>query len=270
MQLKDPRGLSKYHATGVGPAMLANRISHFYDLRGPSLTLDTACSSGLYSLHLACQGLKNGEATTAIVSGCNVIISPDTMFIPLSSAGFLSPDGQCHSFDQRANGYARGEGLLTFVLKSVTQAIDDGDTIRAIIRGTGLNQDGRTPSITQPSTAAQVALIKDTYARNGLDMTQTRYFEAHGTGTVVGDPTEFNAIATAFAGVKTKQDPLFVSSVKNNIGHLEGASGLAGLLKSILILEHAVIPPHAHFERLADSALNSQEIQVCTVVQITQ
>ncbi|KAI4277764.1 MAG: hypothetical protein LQ337_001522 [Flavoplaca oasis] len=163
---------------------------------------------------------------------------------------FLSHDSRCFSFDHRANGYGRGEGFGVVVIKRLSDAIQDGDTIRAVVRSTGSNQDGRTPGITQPSMEAQLSLVRRTYAKAGLDMGPTRYVEAHGTGTRIGDPVEAEAIGKAFRKYRSQLDPLFIGAVKSNIGHLEGASGIAGIIKAILVLESAVIPPNANFEKL--------------------
>ncbi len=168
----------------------------------------------------------------------------------MSSFNFLSPDSRCWSFDQRANGYARGEGTAVIVVKRLVDALRDGDTIRTVIRNTGSNQDGRTPGITQPSQKAQIDLIERTYKQANIDMEPTRFFEAHGTGTKVGDPIEANAIGTAFAHCRNANDPLYIGALKANIGHLEGCSGLAGIIKTVLVLEKGVIPPIAGFESL--------------------
>lgn len=168
----------------------------------------------------------------------------------ISQSGLLSPGGRCWSFDERGNGYARGEGTGVLIIKRVDDAIRDGDTIRAVIRNTGSNQDGRTPSITQPSMDSQLNLIKRTYRLANLDMEPTRFFEAHGTGTGVGDPIEANAIGSAFRNYRSPLDPLYIGAVKANVGHLEGASGVAGIIKALLVLEHGVIPPIAGLERL--------------------
>lgn len=267
---RDPELQGKYQATGTGNAMLANRLSWFYDLRGPSISLDTACSSSLNALHLSCQGLRSHESSMVIaiptingrhnqdqsltfdqglVCGSNLILNPETNMIPLSNMNFLSPDSKCYSFDHRANGYARGEGTGIIVIKLLAQAIEDGNTIRAVIRATGSNQDGRTPGITQPSSSAQEAMIRETYVTGGLSTKTTRYFEAHGTGTPVGDPIEANAISAVFKDQRGPKEPLLIGAVKSNIGHLEGAAGLAGLIKTILILEKGIIPPNIWFER---------------------
>ncbi|KAF2183646.1 hypothetical protein K469DRAFT_710445 [Zopfia rhizophila CBS 207.26] len=233
----------KYKATGTGSTILANRLSWFYDFHGPSITIDTACSSSLIALHLACEGLRSGDANMALVCGCNLFYNPE-IGVQLSDLNFLSPDGISYSFDQRANGYSRGEGFGVLVLKKLSEAIRDGDTIRSVIRSTGANQDGKTPGITQPSSQAQEGLIRHTYSRAGLDMSETRYFEAHGTGTAVGDPLEATAIARAFQGIRDKEEPIYVGALKSNIGHLEGASGIAGVIKTILVLESGIIPPN--------------------------
>lgn len=167
----------------------------------------------------------------------------------LTNMNMLSPDGQCYSFDHRGNGYSRGEGFGVLVLKRVSDAIRDNDTIRGIIRSTGCNQDGNTPSISLPNSLSQETLIRDTYAKAGLSMEPTRFFEAHGTGTPVGDPRESLAIGSAFRQTRTTKDPLWVGAVKSNIGHLEGASGIAGVIKALLVLEKGIIPPNTNFER---------------------
>src|SRR3569833_278700 len=168
----------------------------------------------------------------------------------LSDFSFLSQDSRCWSFDSRANGYARGEGSAVVVIKRLSDALRDGDTIRAVIRNTGSNQDGRTPGITQPRQEAHVDLIERTYRLAGIDMAPTRFFEAHGTGTPVGDPVEANAIGTAFRKYRSEAEPLYIGAVKANIGHLEGCSGLAGLIKTVLVLEKGAIPPIAGFNEL--------------------
>ena len=176
-------------------------------------------------------------------------MNPGAM-IAMSNMGMLSPDGICYSFDDRANGYARGEGIGVVVIKLLDEALKDRDTIRGIIRATGSNQDGRTPSMTQPSKEAQERLIQDTYRRAGLDRKLTRYFEAHGTGTPAGDPIEARAVAAAFKDQRPLGEPLYIGAVKSNIGHLEGASGIAGLIKTILVLENGLIPRNLWFHNV--------------------
>lgn len=248
IMFKETEIQQRYFATGTGTTMLANRLSYFYDLRGPSISLDTACSSSLNACHLACNSLRMGECNMALAAGCNLFYNPDTI-IPLTALGFLSPDGRCYSFDSRANGYSRGEGFGMVVLKRLSDAIRDGDTVRAVIRGSSSNQDGKSPGITQPTRQAQVDLIKDAYQAAGLGLGQTRFFEAHGTGTPVGDPIEASAISGAFSQYRSEQDPILVGAVKTNIGHLEGSAGIAGLIKTVLVLEHGIVPPNIWFEK---------------------
>ncbi|CAG7972082.1 unnamed protein product [Penicillium salamii] len=229
----------KYRPTGTTNSLLSNRVSWFFDFKGPSMTIDTACSSSLVALHLAVQSLRSRESSMAVVSGVSILECPNE-FIGMSYTGLLGPQGRSFSFDSRANGYARGEGVGTVVAKPLHAAIRDGDTIRAVIRETGVNQDGRTPGITVPSGDAQERLIREVYWRAGLDLEHTRFVEAHGTGTRKGDPIEAGALARAF---KCRRDtPLYVGAIKSSIGHLEGGSGVASLIKSILILESGIIP----------------------------
>ncbi|KAF5520959.1 Reducing polyketide synthase FUB1 [Colletotrichum aenigma] len=237
-------------ASGVSEAMTANRVSWYFGLRGPSLTVDTACSSSLYALHLACQSLKLGETNMGLVAGVNLILHPNFMH-QLSSMHMLSPEGISHSFDHRANGYGRGEGIGCLIVKRLKDALRDGDTIRAVIRGTGTNADGKTPGITQPSSEAQAELIRSTYEDAGLPFSDTQYFEAHGTGTPLGDPIELSAIGvTLGTGRNPDSGPLFVGSIKANVGHTEGCSGLAGVLKSIVCLEKGILVPTAGIEKV--------------------
>lgn len=183
-----------------------------------------------------------------MVGGCNLFYNPESI-IPLTNLGFPSPDSKRYSFDHRANGYSRGEGFGILVLKRLSDALRDNDTIRAVIRASSSNQDGKSPGITQPTKSAQMQLIKDTYAAGGLDLTQNRYFEAHGTGTPVGDPIEAGAIAGVFNTYRSREEPLFIGAVKSNVGHLEGAAGIAGLMKTVLVLESGIIRPNIWFEK---------------------
>lgn len=267
---RDPEGAPAHYATtGSGTEFLSNRVSWFYDLNGPSFTVNTACSSSLVALHLACASLRAGECDAALAAGVNLILNPDPS-VNLGGQDFLSPDGKSKAFDASANGYGRGEGCAAVVLKRVADAIRDGDEIRSVIRMTGVNQDGKTKSITLPDENAQARLIRSTYASAGLDMRDTSYFEAHvgyvggaascelemgadtritqGTGTKAGDPIELGAIMkTLTMARKGIQTPLYVGSVKTNIGHCEAASGIAAVVKSVLMLENEQIPPNLHF-----------------------
>ncbi|KAI5203359.1 putative polyketide synthase [Aureobasidium subglaciale] len=200
------------------------------------------------ALHLGCQSLRTGDAEVSVIAGANLMLNPD-MFISMSSLGFLSPDGKSYAFDSRANGYGRGEGVATIILKPLADAIRDGDPVRAVIRETALNQDGRTPTITSPSQEAQQALIRECYRGAGLDPAETAYVEAHGTGTQTGDPIEAAAIGIEFGKGRPSENPLIIGSVKTNLGHCEASSGLAALIKVVMALENQQIPPSINFER---------------------
>ncbi|KAI1825867.1 hypothetical protein F4861DRAFT_500148 [Xylaria intraflava] len=259
LMCRDPENVGKYHATGTSRTMLSNRISYFFDWHGPSMTIDTACSSSLVALHHAVQQLRLGHSRMAIVAGSNLIFDVFD-FIAESNLQMLSPNGRSRMWDIDANGYARGEGVAAVVLKVCQTAEADGDHIECIIRETAVNQDGKTRGQTMPSATAQAQLIRDCYARIGLDSTnpkhQPQYFEAHGTGTQAGDPIEAEAINVAFA-LKGERDagelansPMFVGSIKTVVGHTEGTAGLAGILKASLALQNATIPPNILFKRL--------------------
>ncbi|EHK21956.1 uncharacterized protein TRIVIDRAFT_53518 [Trichoderma virens Gv29-8] len=239
----------RYRATGLTNSVLSNRVSWFFDFKGPSMTIDTACSSSVVTLHQACQSLRSGESDMAISSGVTVLAYPNDV-ASMSYQGFLSQDGRCFSFDHRANGYARGEGVGTIILKRFSDAIRDGNSIRAVIRGTGVNQDGRTPGLTNPDSLAQERLIRTVYARAGLSVNNTAMVEAHGTGTAAGDPIEANGIARAFSARPRNLPPLYIGACKSGIGHLEGAAGAAAIIKSVLILENGIIPPNVNFEKV--------------------
>ncbi|KAL1888583.1 Type I Iterative PKS [Sporothrix stenoceras] len=246
--LRDPDAVPLYHATGTGQAMLANRLSYFFNLHGPSVTLDTACSSSLVALHQACQALRAGECETALVAGVNCTLCHDSL-ASMSSMGFLSAAGRSYTYDSRAAGYGRGEGVAAIVLRRVDLALESGNSVRAVIRNTGVNQDGRTPGITFPSGTAQANLIRSVYKQAGLDLAETSYVEAHGTGTNAGDPIEARALADTFGASRTDTNsPLVVGCIKTNIGHLEGASGAAGLIKTVLMLERETILPNCDFQ----------------------
>ena len=254
---RDELDTSQYYATGNARSILSNRISYFFNFRGPSMTIDTACSSSLVALHQAVLSLRSGECKMACVAGANLILTPE-QFIVESSLHMLSPSGHCRMWDAGADGYARGEGIAAMFIKPLSQALADGDHIEAIIRETGVNSDGRSRGITMPNWEAQSQLIRDTYQRAGLDSKKPedrcQYFEAHGTGTSVGDPNEARAIAHAFFGSKKPTSPsgtkLLVGSVKTVIGHTEGAAGLAGLFKMIESMRNDTVPPNLHLEKL--------------------
>ncbi|KAF2196495.1 ketoacyl-synt-domain-containing protein [Delitschia confertaspora ATCC 74209] len=251
----DPDSMPTYFATGTARSMLANRVSYFFDWNGPSMSIDTACSSSLVAVHEAVQLLRSGGGSdVAVAAGTNLMLHP-YLYIGGSRLQMLSPDGRSRMWDEKANGYARGEGVGVVILKRLSKAIEDGDHIQSIIRETSVNQDGRTPGITMPSPVAQTNLIKATYAKAGLDLSKSahrpQYIEAHGTGTPTGDPLEAEALHTAFfKGVEGSFSPIHVGSIKSVIGHTEGSAGLAGLLKASLAIQHRVIPPNFLFDRL--------------------
>ncbi|KAK6527427.1 hypothetical protein TWF694_004416 [Orbilia ellipsospora] len=244
---KDPEIAAKYSATGDELSILSNRISWFFNLKGPSMSVETACSSSLVALDLACQLLRSGETDMGVVAGSSLIHGPD-FYLNLSNMGFLSPDNRCYSFDSRGNGYSRAEGLGVLIIQRVSDAIRQNRTIRAVIRSSGSNSDGRTPGLTQPSGEAQLSLIRDCYEKSGLSMKDTRYVEAHGTGTMIGDPIEAHAIGAAFD--RSKDDPIYLGSIKANLGHMEANSGIGGVIKTILTLERGIIPPIADLATL--------------------
>ncbi|KAL9594482.1 MAG: hypothetical protein Q9219_007011 [cf. Caloplaca sp. 3 TL-2023] len=264
--LRDIDTLPKYYSTGCSVAVAANRISYQFDLRGPSMIVDTACSSSATALHLAMLALKAKDCDMALVSGGNLILNPD-MFVHMSTLGFLSPSGVCHSFDLSADGYARGEGILAVLLKPLGQALDDGDPIRCIVRGSSINQDGRTNGITLPSTNAQKKNMDRVYTSSGLSFTDIQYCEAHaqGTGTAVGDPIEVAAVNHMMSQEERKQK-LYIGSVKSSIGHLEAGAALASIIKVIECLERGMIPPQKHFHK-ANPKLDLRNIEIPTVLQ---
>lgn len=245
LHLGDPASGDSYFMTGGALSILANRISYVFDLRGPSLTVDTACSSSLVALHYACEAIRGGLIAGAIVGGINLLLAPYP-FIGFCQASMLSRRGRCFAFDERADGYVRGEGGGVIILKALAQALADGDRIRAVIRGTGVNSDGRTIGLSLPSEVAQASLIRTVYDRAGISPEELAFFEMHGTGTPAGDPIEAAAVGLALG--QARREPLPIGSVKTNIGHLEPAAGMAGLLKAALALERGIIPPTLHCE----------------------
>ncbi|MCJ1309677.1 hypothetical protein MMC25_003337 [Agyrium rufum] len=264
MGYKDISRTPKAHMIGTGIAILSNRISYVFDLKGASSTVDTGCSGSMVALHQACHGLRARESKMAIVAGTQLVLTPDQI-IPMSSVGMTNPDGKCYVFDSRGAGYARGEGVVSFVLKRLDDAVRDGDTIHAIIRNAGVNQDGKTAGLTLPNSLAQANLMRFVYQRAGLDPLDTTYVEAHGTGTQAGDNAEISSIAEVFCAESGRKDDLYVGSIKSNIGHLEASSGVAGLLKAILILKHGMIPPNIDFIKPKPTLhLEERKIKIAT------
>lgn len=232
---------------GTLMALIANRISYFFNLSGPSQVIDTACSSSLVAIHQACQSIQLKESDLAIVGGVNLILS-DRRYRTMGKKSMLSPDGLCYTFDERANGFVPGEGAVAIVLKPLHKALEDGDGIHAVIKGSATNNDGRTNGINAPNPEAQTAVIKAAWDRAGVSIETSSYFEAHGTGTALGDPIEVSALAAAFPNT-AKKNSYPLGSVKTHIGHLEWAAGLAGVLKVILSMKHKKLPPHLNYSR---------------------
>ena len=245
--LKDPTQIDVYTGTGNGLCFASGRLSYFLGLHGPSLALDTACSSSLVAIHLACQSLRAGECDLALAGGIQLILSPDIM-IALSRLRALSPDGRCKTFAANADGYGRGEGCGIVALKRLSAARAAGDNILAIIRGSAVNHDGPSSGLTVPNGLSQRALIQEALQQAQVSPAQIDYVEAHGTGTSLGDPIEVEALSDLLGQDRSPDHPLLIGSVKTNIGHLEAAAGVAGLIKVVLSLQHGEIPPHLHYE----------------------
>ncbi|MGW0791222.1 SDR family NAD(P)-dependent oxidoreductase [Streptomyces sp. NPDC002911] len=227
-------------------AIIANRVSYFYDLRGPSVQLDTACSSSLVAVHSAVRALRAGECTTALVGGVNLLCHPADS-IAYHQAGMLSPDGLCKTFDESANGYVRSEGGAVLLLKPLAAALDDGDHVHAVIKGSATNHGGQAGGLTVPSASMQASLVRTALADAGVAPSDISYVEAHGTGTALGDPIEVQGLARAFG---TSEAPCAIGSVKTNLGHLEAAAGITGLMKIVLSMRHQKLPASLHFSRL--------------------
>lgn len=241
--------LDSHCSTGTALSIAANRVSYVYDLRGPSLAVDTACSSSLTAVHLACRSLAEGECDLAIAGGVNAFLNPETA-IGFCKASMLSPDGRCKAFDARANGFVRGEGAGVVVLKPLDRALADHDRIYAVVRGSSVNQDGRTVGMTVPSLDAQEALMREALRAAHVDAGEVQYVEAHGTGTRVGDPIEASAIGRVFGHRGARTPGCLIGSVKTNIGHLEAGAGIAGLIKAALSLDRRSVPPSLHFHEV--------------------
>jgi acyl transferase domain-containing protein/acyl-CoA synthetase (AMP-forming)/AMP-acid ligase II/acyl carrier protein len=239
----DTQGLDQYYGTGTSASAAAGRISYALGLEGPSLVVDTACSSSLVAVHLASQSLRSGECSAALVGGVNLLLSP-RLSVALSQARMLSATGRCHTFDAQADGYVRGEGCGVLVLKRLRDAVESGDHVVAVVRGTAVNQDGRSNGLTAPSEAAQVSVIRAALRAAAVAPEAVGYVEAHGTGTVLGDPIEVSALARALGASHPHRPRAYIGSVKTNIGHLEAAAGVAGLMKAALALQHGEIPAH--------------------------
>jgi acyl transferase domain-containing protein len=249
LRSEDPSAIDPYAGTGSVMSFTAGRLSYLLGLQGPSLMVDTACSSSLVALHLAMQSLRNGECRLALAGGVNLILSPEiSIFLCRSHA--LAPDGRCKTFDASADGYSRGEGCGVVVLKRLSDAVQDKDRILALLRGSAVNHDGASSGLTVPNGLAQQSLLRQALANAGVEPAQVGYVEAHGTGTPLGDPIELDALGAVLSVGRDRGAPLVLGSVKTNVGHLESAAGVAGLIKAVLALQHRELPAHLNFERL--------------------
>jgi myxalamid-type polyketide synthase MxaC len=249
MQLREPERMDAFTGPGNAHNIAAGRLAYLLDLRGPALTIDTACSSSLVAVHTACQSLRAGDCRTALVGGVNAMLSP-IWSIPLSRMQMLSPTGRCRAFDASADGFVRSEGAGAVVLKRLSDAQADGDAILAVIRGSAVNQDGRTNGITAPNGLSQRELLRAALTNAGVPASAITHLEAHGTGTALGDPIEFEALADVLGEGRPAGRPCWIGAVKSNLGHLEGAAGVAGLIKVVLALQHRAVPPVVHFTTL--------------------
>lgn len=248
MQNRDPEDRPANNALGVGRAILANRLSHFLNVKGPSVTIDTACSGSLVGLDLACRYLQSRDVDAAIVATSNLYMSPEHLIDAGSVGSAHSPTALCHTFDVAADGYVKAEAVSAVIVKRLSDAIRDRDPIRAVVLGTASNSNGRTAGIASPNSEAQALAIRAAYASAGItDLNSTTYLECHGTGTQAGDPTEVRGIGSIFAATRSADKPLIIGSIKSNIGHSEPAAGLSGLLKAVLSIENGLIPGNPTF-----------------------
>lgn len=246
----DPANFDAYLSTGNAHSVASGRLSYVLGLQGPGISVDTACSSSLVAIHLAVQSLRNSECRMALAGGVNAILTPTTT-VTLSRARMMASDGRCKAFDAGADGFVRSEGCGVIVLKRLADAIADGDHVLAVIRGSALNQDGRSNGLTAPNGPSQVAVIRAALADADLAPSAVQYVETHGTGTALGDPIEVQALGTALGSGRSEANRLQIGSVKTNLGHLESAAGVAGLIKVVLMLQHGHIPPHLHLKHLS-------------------
>lgn len=249
IQEKSQERLNAYYGTGNAFSVDANRISYMFNFQGPSLAIDTACSSSLVAVHYACGSLRDGECDVAVAGGVNLILT-DALNIAFQQAGMLSEDGRCKTFDKSANGYARGEGCGVVILKPLEKAVKDNDTIYAVIKGTAINHNGKSSGLTVPNGLVQQKVIRKALDNAGVLPGDVGYIEAHGTGTALGDPIEFQALKNVFAVEDKNREACYIGSVKTNIGHLEAAAGIAGLIKTVLSLHYEKIPPHLHLKEI--------------------
>jgi acyl transferase domain-containing protein len=248
MKWNDPARIGQYYASGIAHSIASGRLSYLLGLQGPSISIDTACSSSLVAVHLAYQSLRAGDCRLALAGGTHAVLTPE-ISIALAKARMLAPDGRCKAFDANADGFVEGEGCGIVVLKRLSDARADGDRILAVILGSACNQDGASSGLTVPNGPAQQAVIREALARARVEPAAVSFVETHGTGTPLGDPIEVQALAAALSPGRPPERPIAIGSVKTNIGHLQSAAGVAGLIKTVLALNHRRIPPHLHLEQ---------------------
>ena len=246
LQIDEPETIDAYTNSGGALSIASNRLSYFFDFHGPSMSIDTACSSSLVAFHQACRSIWSGESTLALAGGANILLNP-LAFVGFCKASMLSPDGRCKSFDASGDGFVRAEGGVVLVLKPLAAAERDGDPIHAVIVATGVNSDGRTRGLSLPNEAAQEELLRQVYTSADISPDDVFYVEAHGTGTAAGDPIECGAIGRVLGSPRSADGVCYIGSIKSNIGHLEPASGVAGVAKVLLALKNREIPPNLHF-----------------------
>lgn len=266
-RVDDPASMDAYTMTGNTASIASNRISYVLDLHGPSVSVDTACSSSLVAVHQACQAIRSGEASMAIAGGVNMLLHPFA-FVGFSQASMLSARGRCRTFDASGDGYVRAEGAAVLFLKPLVQAEADGDPIHAVIINSGINADGKTNGITVPSYNQQGKLLRKVYSAAEVDVNDLVYLEAHGTGTSVGDPIETRAIGEVLGQARHPNNLLLIGSAKSNLGHLETASGMAGLLKAVLTLEKQALPPSIHVETF-NPKIDFERLNLKVVTELT-
>ncbi|MEM7012509.1 MAG: polyketide synthase, partial [Verrucomicrobiota bacterium] len=248
VQMTSPDDVDVHTNSGSTLSIASNRIAYLLDFKGPALSVDTACSSALVAINVGCKDMWNGEIDYALVGGVNALLTPDTS-IGFSKATMLSPSGQCFAFDDRANGYVRGEGAGMMMVRPLSKAIANGDRIYATVRAAVINQDGNTSSMTVPGQDTQAAMLVQAYNEAEMSPSRVTYMEAHGTGTPVGDPIETNALGEILSQDRDDSDPCLIGSVKTNVGHLESGSGAAGMVKAALVLSKGAVPKNLNFER---------------------
>src|SRR6201996_7040283 len=241
----NPDAIDAYSATGNAPAVAVGRIAYLLGLRGPAVAIDSACSSSLVTIHLACQSLRLRESDLALAGGVSLILRPETQ-IAMAKWGMLSPNGRCYSFDSRADGFVRGEGCGVVVLKRLTDAVRDGDRVLAVVRGSAVNQDGRSNGLTAPNALAQRDVITRALRSADVAAGSVNFVEAHGTGTALGDPIEFDALSEVYG---RGNGPCALGAVKSNMGHLEAAAGIAGFIKAVLAVQRGKVPSNLHFSQ---------------------